>query len=233
MTSKVLLSGGCVLTLGAKTPNFTQADVLIDDGVVAQVGPGLRARDAERVDATDTIVMPGFVDTHRHAWTSLFRNVGESHEQGVPGAGGGRRSLSARGRLRRHPDRRAGRGRGGDHHRRRLVTHPIRLRFRGSRAPGARRRRSAHRVRLRRSPPHGGDARRAGDPPTRRPAHRRGRAEDHRRPRVRRARVGRSRRGRRGVGAGPGARHAHPRPRRFAELGAWRDRRSRRAWPPG
>ena len=69
MTSKILLSGGCVLTLGMKTPNFTQADVLIDDGVVAEVGSGLRARDAEQVDATDTIVMPGFVDTHRHAWT--------------------------------------------------------------------------------------------------------------------------------------------------------------------
>ena len=85
MTSQILLSGGCVLTLGAKTPNFTQADVLIDDGVVAAVGPGLRARDAERVDATDTIVMPGFVDAHRHAWTSLFRNVGESNwESPVP-----------------------------------------------------------------------------------------------------------------------------------------------------
>lgn len=76
MTSKILLSGGCVLTLGARTPNFTQADVLIDGGVVAEVGPGLRARDAEQVDATDTVVMPGFVDTHRHAWTSLFRNLG-------------------------------------------------------------------------------------------------------------------------------------------------------------
>jgi 5-methylthioadenosine/S-adenosylhomocysteine deaminase len=77
MTSKILLSGGCVLTLGVKTPNFTRADVLIDDGVVAEVGTGLRARDAERVDTTDTIVMPGFVDTHRHAWTSLFRNLGD------------------------------------------------------------------------------------------------------------------------------------------------------------
>jgi 5-methylthioadenosine/S-adenosylhomocysteine deaminase len=76
VTSKILLSGGCVLTLGAKTPNFTKADVLIDDGMVAEVGTGLRARDAEQVDATDTIVMPGFVDTHRHVWTSLFRNLG-------------------------------------------------------------------------------------------------------------------------------------------------------------
>ncbi|MGH2680776.1 MAG: amidohydrolase family protein [Actinomycetota bacterium] len=76
MTSKILLSGGCVLTLGAKTPNFTRADVLLDRGIVTEVGTGIRARDAEQVDAGDTIVMPGFVDTHRHAWTSLFRNLG-------------------------------------------------------------------------------------------------------------------------------------------------------------
>jgi len=84
VTSKTLLSGGCVLTLGTKTPNFTHADVLIDGDTVTEVGSGIRARDAELVDATDTIVMPGFVDTHRHAWTSLFRNLGEG-----PWAGAG------------------------------------------------------------------------------------------------------------------------------------------------
>jgi cytosine/adenosine deaminase-related metal-dependent hydrolase len=73
--SRFLLRGGCVLTLGARTPNFLEADVLIDGDRIAEVGPGLRARDAEVVDATDTIVMPGFVDTHRHVWKSLFRHV--------------------------------------------------------------------------------------------------------------------------------------------------------------
>jgi 5-methylthioadenosine/S-adenosylhomocysteine deaminase len=77
VTSKILLSGGCVLTLGAKTSNLTEADVLIEEGVVAEIGTRIRHRDVERVDATDTIVMPGFVDTHRHAWTSLFRNLGD------------------------------------------------------------------------------------------------------------------------------------------------------------
>ena len=57
------------------------------DGVVAEVGSGLRARDAELVDATDTIVMPGFVDTHRHAWTSLFRNFGEGRVGGRDAGG--------------------------------------------------------------------------------------------------------------------------------------------------
>ena len=75
MSSKTLLRGGCVLTLGAKTANLRQGDVLIDGDVIAEVGPSIRARDAETIDATDTIVMPGFVDTHRHTWQTPVRGV--------------------------------------------------------------------------------------------------------------------------------------------------------------
>ena len=82
MTNRTLLRGGCVLTLGKKTPNFATADVLIEDGRIAEVGSGVRARDAENVDASETIVMPGFVDTHRHTWRSLFRNVGDASPNG-------------------------------------------------------------------------------------------------------------------------------------------------------
>lgn len=78
MTGKTLIKGGCVLTLGARTPNHPEADVLIDGGRIAEVGPGLRARDAEVVDAAGTIVMPAFVDAHRHTWRSLFRHVGDA-----------------------------------------------------------------------------------------------------------------------------------------------------------
>lgn len=76
MTKKALLRGGCVLTM-AKA-NFAEADVLIDGDTIVEIGPGIRARDAEVVDARDTIVMPGFVDTHRHVWRSLFRNLGDA-----------------------------------------------------------------------------------------------------------------------------------------------------------
>jgi len=84
VSSKTLLRGGCVLTLGAKTANLRQGDVLIDGDVIAEVGPSIRARDAETIDATDTIVMPGFVDTHRHTSTALFRNLGHLGPNGTP-----------------------------------------------------------------------------------------------------------------------------------------------------
>jgi cytosine/adenosine deaminase-related metal-dependent hydrolase len=84
---KILLRGGCILTLGVRTQNLPRGDVLIEDDRIVEVGIGLRARDAEQVDASDTIVMPGFVDTHRHVWTSLFRNLGDrGSARGTPAA---------------------------------------------------------------------------------------------------------------------------------------------------
>lgn len=70
----VLIKGGCVLTMGRT--NFAEADVLVEDGLVVEVGQRLRSRSARVVDASDTVVMPGFVDAHRHVWKSLFRNSG-------------------------------------------------------------------------------------------------------------------------------------------------------------
>ncbi|MFC5187336.1 amidohydrolase family protein [Actinomadura harenae] len=72
MTSPLLIQGGLVLSprvLGV-------ADVLVRDGVIAAVGPGLPVPDgAEVVDASGRIVLPGFVDTHRHMWQGAVRGV--------------------------------------------------------------------------------------------------------------------------------------------------------------
>jgi 5-methylthioadenosine/S-adenosylhomocysteine deaminase len=84
LSSRTLLKGGCVLTLGARTQNYHEADVLIENGRISEVGPGLRTRGVEVIDAAETIVMPGFVDTHRHSWRSLFRNFGEGPTVGAP-----------------------------------------------------------------------------------------------------------------------------------------------------
>lgn len=73
---RILLKGGVVLSLDPKVGNFHKADVLIEGTKIAQVEPNLKVADAEVIDASDTIVMPGFVDTHRHIWEGILRNIG-------------------------------------------------------------------------------------------------------------------------------------------------------------
>src|SRR5262245_61646782 len=71
---RVLIKGGVVLTMDPKLGDFDKADVLIEGSKIAAVGPNLTAT-ATEVDASNTIVMPGFVDTHRHIWQGQLRNV--------------------------------------------------------------------------------------------------------------------------------------------------------------
>jgi 5-methylthioadenosine/S-adenosylhomocysteine deaminase len=71
----ILLKGGCVLSLDRSVGDFEQADVLIEGKRISAVRPGIEAPNAEVIDASNTIVMPGFVDTHRHMWQGFLRNV--------------------------------------------------------------------------------------------------------------------------------------------------------------
>jgi cytosine/adenosine deaminase-related metal-dependent hydrolase len=72
---RILLKGGCVLTLDPDIGNYRTGDVLIEGSKIASVGPRLRVSDAEVIDASDMIVMPGFIDTHRHIWEGILKNI--------------------------------------------------------------------------------------------------------------------------------------------------------------
>src|SRR3989454_1259209 len=74
MPERLLLCGGYVLSMDEGVGELV-ADVLIDDGAIAAIAPGLDAADAERIDVTGDVVMPGFVDTHRHTWQTPFRGI--------------------------------------------------------------------------------------------------------------------------------------------------------------
>ncbi len=72
---RILVKGGCVLSLDPKVGDFDVADVLIDGSMIAAVGPHLKAPNAQVVDASRAIVMPGLVDTHRHMWEGSLRGI--------------------------------------------------------------------------------------------------------------------------------------------------------------
>ena len=73
---RILLKGGVVLTLDPRVGDFAQADVLIEDGKIREIRPGLAPPDdAAVVDAANRIVLPGFIDTHHHFYQGILRNI--------------------------------------------------------------------------------------------------------------------------------------------------------------
>lgn len=76
MTERTLIRNGHVLSQDDAIGEIANCDILITNGVITAIGPDLAGDgsiDAQVVDATAMIVIPGFVDTHRHTWQTLIR----------------------------------------------------------------------------------------------------------------------------------------------------------------
>jgi cytosine/adenosine deaminase-related metal-dependent hydrolase len=73
VSERTLIKGGIVLTQDAQLGELPAADVLIEDDSIAAVGPNLPSDGARVVDAAGDIVIPGFIDTHRHTWETSIR----------------------------------------------------------------------------------------------------------------------------------------------------------------
>jgi cytosine/adenosine deaminase-related metal-dependent hydrolase len=73
VSEKTLIKGGIVLTQDATLGELPEADVLVDSETIAAVGPNLPSDGARVIDAAGDIVIPGFIDTHRHTWETSIR----------------------------------------------------------------------------------------------------------------------------------------------------------------
>ncbi|CAN5630441.1 amidohydrolase family protein [soil metagenome] len=72
---RLLLKGATVMTLDASRPRHERLDVLVEDGRIASLGLSMNVDDAEVVDIEGHLLLPGFVDTHRHSWQTGIRGV--------------------------------------------------------------------------------------------------------------------------------------------------------------
>jgi 5-methylthioadenosine/S-adenosylhomocysteine deaminase len=72
---RVMFRGGHVLTMDPTVGDVFGGDVLVEDGLIAAVGHDLEVGDAEIVDASGCIAIPGFIDSHRHTWETIIRGV--------------------------------------------------------------------------------------------------------------------------------------------------------------
>lgn len=72
---RYLIRGAWLLSQDPEVGEMPSADILIEDSKIAAVAADLGSVDAEVIDGTDRIALPGFVDTHRHSWQSLIRHM--------------------------------------------------------------------------------------------------------------------------------------------------------------
>lgn len=75
MSTRKLIKGGHVVTVDPDLGVLEGGDVLINGDVIEAVGYSLDAPEAEVIDATDRVVIPGLVDTHRHTWQTQVRAI--------------------------------------------------------------------------------------------------------------------------------------------------------------
>jgi 5-methylthioadenosine/S-adenosylhomocysteine deaminase len=73
MADRLLIRGGHVISMDPNVGDLPSGDVLIEGSTIAEVAPGIQA-DADVIDATGNVVIPGFVDTHRHTWEAAIRS---------------------------------------------------------------------------------------------------------------------------------------------------------------
>jgi 5-methylthioadenosine/S-adenosylhomocysteine deaminase len=69
-----VIRNGYVLTMEAALGDIPRGSVHVRNGTIVEVGADVNASDAQVIDASDMIVLPGLIETHWHMWNTLFRS---------------------------------------------------------------------------------------------------------------------------------------------------------------
>jgi 5-methylthioadenosine/S-adenosylhomocysteine deaminase len=83
VTDRILIRGATLLTQDDSLGEMAGADVLVEADRIAEVGRGLSAEGARVIEADGDIVIPGFVDTHRHTWETSIRTSAPDYTLGA------------------------------------------------------------------------------------------------------------------------------------------------------
>jgi cytosine/adenosine deaminase-related metal-dependent hydrolase len=72
---RIVIADGYVLSMDAEIGDIEHGSVLIEGNRIVAVERDLGSVDAERIDASGGVIMPGFIDTHRHTWQTALRGI--------------------------------------------------------------------------------------------------------------------------------------------------------------
>ena len=71
--TKALFKNAQIMSANEEIGNLEEADILVVDSRIDQVGANLSDPDAEVFDAKGMLIMPGMADTHTHLWQTIFK----------------------------------------------------------------------------------------------------------------------------------------------------------------
>jgi 5-methylthioadenosine/S-adenosylhomocysteine deaminase len=83
MADRILIKNAIVLSQDPAIGELPDADILIEGDTISAVRPGIAADGAEVIDAKGDIVIPGFIDTHRHTWETSIRTSAPDYTLGA------------------------------------------------------------------------------------------------------------------------------------------------------
>lgn len=76
--NKLLIKGGLVVTVDPEDRVFRNGSVYVEDNTIKEIGPAAEVGDkegAQVIDASNKVVIPGFVSCHNHLYSSVVRSI--------------------------------------------------------------------------------------------------------------------------------------------------------------
>ncbi|MBC7647743.1 MAG: amidohydrolase family protein, partial [Vitreoscilla sp.] len=72
--TRTLIKGATIITMDAQG-DLPQGDILVTGDTLTEIAPIIHADDAEVVDGTGFIIIPGLVNAHMHTWQTALRGL--------------------------------------------------------------------------------------------------------------------------------------------------------------
>ncbi|MCL4186558.1 MAG: amidohydrolase family protein [Rhodobacteraceae bacterium] len=76
--TRILIRSATIVSVDPVIGNLPDGDILIERDRIAAIAPGISAGDAEVIDGSGMIAIPGMVNAHNHLWQTAIRGVGSN-----------------------------------------------------------------------------------------------------------------------------------------------------------
>ncbi|HET9715206.1 MAG TPA: amidohydrolase family protein [Pseudolabrys sp.] len=72
---RTLIKGAAIVSMDAAIGDLPKGDVLIERDRIVAVRPSIAADDADTIDASQMLLLPGFINGHLHTWQTGLRGI--------------------------------------------------------------------------------------------------------------------------------------------------------------